>query len=89
MVLELFDGGSVLISDIKSGQQFKVNDHRLKPYMTSKPPAPADKVNDGELFIYMNTRVLSEPILLLLISFKKLSIHLMDEQDLSKSLKRE
>ena len=45
MILELFDGGSVLISDIKSGQQFKVNGHRLKPYLTSEPPAPADKVD--------------------------------------------
>ena len=45
MVLELFDGGSVLISDIKSGKKFKVNAHRLKLYLTSEPPAPADKVN--------------------------------------------
>ena len=45
MVLELFDGGAVLISDPKTGQQFKVNDHRLKPYLTSKPSALADKVN--------------------------------------------
>ena len=31
---------------------------------------------DGELFLYMNTRVLSEPILLLLIyQFEELSIH--------------
>ena len=42
--LKLFDGGSVLISYIKSGRQFKVNDHRLKSYLTSKPPAPAYKV---------------------------------------------
>ena len=45
MVLELFDGGVVLISDPKTGRQFKVNGHRLKPYLTSEPPAPADKVN--------------------------------------------
>ena len=45
MVLELFDGRLVLISDVKSDQKFKVNDHRLKPYMTSEPRAPADKVN--------------------------------------------
>ena len=38
VVLELFDGGSVRISDVKSG-------HHLKPYLTSEPPAPADKVN--------------------------------------------
>ena len=45
MVLELFDGASILISDIKSGQQFKVSGHRLKPYLTSEPHAPADKVD--------------------------------------------
>ena len=45
MVLELFHDGSVLISDIKSGQQFEVNCHRLKPYLTSEPPAPVDQVN--------------------------------------------
>ena len=45
MVLELFDGGAVLISDPKTGRQFKVNGHCLKPYLTSEPPAPVDKVN--------------------------------------------
>ena len=45
VVLEFFDDGSVLIFDIKSDRQFKVNGHRLKPYLTSEPPAPADKVN--------------------------------------------
>ena len=45
VVLELFDGGVVLISDIKTGQQFKVNGHRLKLYLTSEPPAPVEKVN--------------------------------------------
>ena len=45
VVLELFDGGSVLISDIKSGREFKVNGHRLKLNLTSEPPAPTDKVN--------------------------------------------
>ena len=35
VVLELFDGGAVLIFDPKIGRQFKVNDHRLKPYLTS------------------------------------------------------
>ena len=45
VVLELFDGGVVLISDPKTGRQFKVKGHRLKPYLTSEPPAPADKVN--------------------------------------------
>ena len=45
VVLEFFDGESVLIFDIKSGQQFKVNGHCLKPYLTSEPPACADKVN--------------------------------------------
>ena len=45
MVLELFDDGLVLICDIKSGQQFKVNDHCLMPYLTLEPPAPVDKVD--------------------------------------------
>ena len=45
VVLELFNDGSVLISDIKSGRQFKVNANHLKPYLTSEPPAPADKIN--------------------------------------------
>ena len=44
MVLELFEGGSVLIFDIKSDGQFKVNTHRLKLYLTSEPLTPADKV---------------------------------------------
>ena len=34
VVLELFDGGAVLISDIKTGRQFKVNGYCLKPYLT-------------------------------------------------------
>ena len=45
MVVESFDNGSVLISDPKSGKQFKVNGHRLKPYLTAEPPTPANKVN--------------------------------------------
>ena len=45
MVLELFDDRAVLISDAKTGRQFNVNGHRLKPYLTSEPPAPAYKVN--------------------------------------------
>ena len=45
MVLESFDNGSMLISDPKSGKQFKVNGPRLKPYLTAKPPTLADKVN--------------------------------------------
>ena len=45
VVVESFDNGSVLISDPKSGKQFKVNGHRLKPYLTVEPPTPADKVN--------------------------------------------
>ena len=43
--MESFDNGSVLISDPKSGKQFKVNVNCLKPYLTSEPPTPADKVN--------------------------------------------
>ena len=45
VVLELFDGGSVLISDAKTCRQFKVNEHHLKLYLTSEPPTSADKVN--------------------------------------------
>ena len=45
VVVESFDNGSILISDPKSGKQFKVNGHRLKPYLTTEPPTPADKVN--------------------------------------------
>ena len=45
VVLELFNGRSVLISDIKSGQKFKVNGDCLKPYLTSEPSAPVDKVH--------------------------------------------
>ena len=45
MIVESFDNGSVLISDPKSRKQFKVNGHRLKPYLTAEPPTPVDKVN--------------------------------------------
>ena len=45
VVVESFENGSVLISDTKSGKQFKVNGHHLKPYLTAEPPTPADKVN--------------------------------------------
>ena len=45
MVVESFDNGSVLISDPKSGKQFKVNGHCLKPYLTEEPLTPAAKVN--------------------------------------------
>ena len=45
VVVKSFDNASVLISDPKSGKQFKVNGHRLKPYLTAEPPTPADKVN--------------------------------------------
>ena len=45
MVVESFDNGLVLIFYPKSGKQFKVNGHRLKPYLTAEPPTPADKVN--------------------------------------------
>ena len=45
MVVESFEKGSVLIFDPKSGKQFKVNGHHLKPYLTAKPPKPSDKVN--------------------------------------------
>ena len=45
VVVESFDNGSVLIFYPKSGKQFMVNGHRLKPYLTAEPPTPADKVN--------------------------------------------
>ena len=45
MVVEAFDSGSVLISDPKSDRQFKVNGHRLKPYLTAELPTPIEKVN--------------------------------------------
>ena len=45
VVVESFDSGSLLISDPKSCKQFKVNGHRLKPYLTEEPPTLADKVN--------------------------------------------
>ena len=45
VVVESFGNGSVLISDPKSGKQFKVNGHRLKPYLTAEPPTQADKLN--------------------------------------------
>ena len=45
VVVESFDSRSVLISNPKSGKKFKVNGHRLKPYLTVEPPTPADKVN--------------------------------------------
>ena len=38
MVVELFENGSVLISDPKSGKKFKVNAHPLKSYLTAEPP---------------------------------------------------
>ena len=33
------------IFDPESSKQFKVNRHRLKPYLTAEPPTPVDKVN--------------------------------------------
>ena len=45
VVMELFENGPVLISDIKFSKQFKVNGHHLKPYLTSKPPTLADTLN--------------------------------------------
>ena len=59
MALELFEGGSVLISDITSSRQFKVNDHCLKPYLTSGPPAPADMVNLHLLEVHKDVTTVS------------------------------
>ena len=44
-VMELFENGSVLISDIKSGKQLKVNGYCLKPYLIVEPPTPSDRIN--------------------------------------------
>ena len=44
MVIELFEGGPVVIFDIKSGKQVKVNGHHLMPYVTSEPPTSVDMV---------------------------------------------
>ena len=53
VVLELFDDGVILIADPMTGRQFKVNGNRLRPYLASKPHAPADKVN---LHIHKHSR---------------------------------
>ena len=45
VVVESFDNGSLLIFDPKSRKQFKVNGHRLKPYLIAEPPTSSDKVN--------------------------------------------
>ena len=34
VVVELFEGGFTLISNVKSGKQFKASGHHLKPYLT-------------------------------------------------------
>ena len=47
----------------------------LATKITSVTRRERKRENDGELFQNMNTRVLSEPILLLIPEFKKLSIH--------------
>ena len=39
-VLEVFDNGSVLILDPKTKNSFKVNEHRLKPYIGEEGPPP-------------------------------------------------
>ena len=54
VVLELFEGRSVLNSDLRSGKQFKVKNHRLKPYMISEPLAVAYTVNLHLLEVYKN-----------------------------------
>ena len=45
MVLELFEDGLALISNIKSEKQFKIKAHHLKPYLTLEHPTLAYKVN--------------------------------------------
>ena len=39
-VLKVFDNGSVLILDPKTNNSFKVNEHRLKPYIGEEGPPP-------------------------------------------------
>ena len=39
-ILEVFDNGSVLILDPKTKNSFKVNRHRLKPYIGEEGPPP-------------------------------------------------
>ena len=45
LVMELFENISGLIFDTKCGKQFKVNSHRLTPYLTVEPPTLVDTVN--------------------------------------------
>ena len=45
-VLEAFDNRSVLILDPKTKNSFKVNGHRLKPYIGEEGPPP---LHDEEL----------------------------------------
>ena len=42
----MFDNGSVLILDPKTKNSFKVNGHRLKPYIGEEGPPP---IRDQEL----------------------------------------
>ena len=71
MVVELFENGSVLISDLKFGKQFKVNGHHLKPNLIAEPPTPADKVNLHLLEIHENVIMvhLISSIIVALLSF--------------------
>ena len=39
-ILEVYDNGSVLILDPKTQNSFKVNGHRLKPYIDEEGPPP-------------------------------------------------
>ena len=41
-VLEAFDNGTVLILDPKTKNSFKINGHRLKPYIDEEGPPPID-----------------------------------------------
>ena len=36
----MFDNGSILILDLKTKNSFKVNGHRLKPYIGEEGPLP-------------------------------------------------
>ena len=39
-ILEVYDNGSVFILDPKTQNSFKVNGHRLKPYIGEEGPLP-------------------------------------------------
>ena len=71
MVLELFDSESVLISDIKFGRKFKVNGHRLKPYLALEPPAPANTINLRLSEIQEDVTAVSSTLFICIFAFNR------------------